>query len=148
MLLDELRRDLVILERDVLVYHPRSRSRKYDLTIPRMFAGFWCQILFCICRVFPPHTEFVYCFMKNTLSWFPPAPPTSSFRLPTLELEAADVGVRVDAKHLALSFDQLSFCRGRAFFAAIVFAPYFVSLRKTMQQISSQRVSLVKRIFF
>ena len=57
------------------------------------------------------------------LVFVPPAPPTSSFRLPTLELEADDVGVRVDEKHLALSFDQLSFCRGRAFFAAIVFAP-------------------------
>ena len=85
---------------------------------------------------------------EEYLVFVPPAPPTSSFRVPTLDLEAADVGVRVDAKNLALSFDQLSFCRGRTFFAAIVFAPHLVSLPSNMQQISSQRFSLVKRIFF
>ena len=108
---------------DVLVYHSSSRSRNCDLTIPQISLHFSAK--FCSYRVRKLLHPAYHVF-------FPPVPPTSSFRLPTLELEAADVGVRVDAKHLAHSFDQLSFSRGRTFFAAIAIAPQLVSLPKTM----------------
>ena len=70
VLLDELLRVFVFLEREVLVYHSSSRSRNYDLTIPQIslhFSANFCSVLAGFSLL---HTEFVSCFIQHTTSLF------------------------------------------------------------------------------